>query len=475
MLRTTVSAGAALALVAGLFVGLGPVAGNASSHREAPLVANDPQIDSTDLYAFVSPDKPDTVTLISNWIPFEEPAGGPNFYWFAQGVHYDINIDNNRDAKPDVIYRWTFTNHRRNANTFLYNTGQVTSLDDADLNFYQTYTLKRIDVHTGESETYVANGTVAPVDVGQASMPDYAALRDAAIAPVNTDFGAGQTYSGPADDPFFLDLRVFDLVYGCVPTGSGCQGKTGFSEAGTDTLHGFNIHTTAIQVPMNDLAKANDASANPLIGVWTTAERKTIKVSRTKAGTKVTHPFVQVDRLGQPLVNEVVIPVGKKDAFNASKPVNDFGFLGGFLLNPELAQDIQALYGVPAPPTPRTDLLPLAVGFEALGWPKFTGAKGDTVPSDELRLNMSIPPCSGNGCSRMGVLGGDTAGYPNGRRLTDDVIDISVQVVEGALIPNHPAIVDSLGDGVNANDVAFSSSFPYLALPHSGSDATPHA
>src|SRR5437588_7052246 len=121
LLRTTVSTGAALALVAGLFVGFGPVAGNASSHREAPLVANDPQIDSTDLYAFVSPDKPDTVTLISNWIPFEEPAGGPNFYWFAQGVHYDVNIDNNRDAKPDVIYRWTFTNHRRNPNTFLYN------------------------------------------------------------------------------------------------------------------------------------------------------------------------------------------------------------------------------------------------------------------------------------------------------------------------------------------------------------------
>ena len=475
LLRTTVSAGAALALVAGLFVGLGPLAGNASSHREAPLVANDPQIDSTDLYAFVSPDKPDTVSLISNWIPFEEPAGGPNFYWFAQGVHYDINIDNNRDAKPDVIYRWTFANHRQNPNTFLYNTGPVNSLTDTTLNFYQTYTLKRIDVHSGEAETYVSNGMVAPVDVGTASMPNYSALRDAAIAPVNTDFGAGQTYSGPADDPFFLDLRVFDLVYGCQPTGTGCAGKSAFSETGTDTLHGFNIHTTALQVPMNDLALGNDAAKNPLIGVWTTAERKTIKVSRTKAGTKVTHPFVQVDRLGQPLVNEVVIPVGKKDAFNASKPVNDFGFLGGFLLNPELAHDIQALYGVPAPATPRTDLLPLAVGFEALGWPKFTGAKGDTVPSDLLRLNMSIPPCSGKGCSRMGVLGGDTAGYPNGRRLTDDVIDISVQVVEGALISGHPAIVDSLGDGVDANDVAFSSSFPYLALPHSGSDATPHA
>ena len=258
-------------------------------------------------------------------------------------------------------------------------------------------------------------------------------------------------------------------MYGCQPTGTGCAGKSAFSEAGTDTLHGFNIHTTSIQVPQSDLAQGGDATKNPIVGVWTTAERRTIKVVQTKHGSKVTRPFVQVDRLGLPLVNEVIIPVGKKDAYNASKPVNDLAFLGKYILSPELPKDIQALYGVAAPAEPRNDLLPLATGFQGLNMP------ANVTPSDELRLNMSVPPCSGKSCSTLGVLGGDNAGYPNGRRLTDDIVDESVRVLEGALISGHPAIVDSLGDGVDANDVPFGTTFPYLALPHSGSDATPHA
>jgi uncharacterized protein DUF4331 len=270
---------------------------------------------------------------------------------------------------------------------------------------------------------------------------------------------------------------VFDLLYGCGPPYPGCgPGKgpgSAFSEVGDDTLQGFNIHTTAIQVPANDLARGGDASANPLIGVWTTAERRSIVIKHHKGKTHVGHPFAQVSRLGLPLINEVVIPAGLKDKFNASKPVNDLAFLGGKLLDPELPRLIEALYGVPAPAPPRNDLLPLAVGFEALGWPAFTGAPGDTVPSDLLRLNMSIPPCTSS-CSRMGVLGGDNAGFPNGRRLSDDVLDIEVQALEGALISGHDPSIDKLGDGVDANDVGFGSSFPYLALPHAGSDANPH-
>jgi Domain of unknown function (DUF4331) len=469
--RSGVAGLAALALVVGVFVGLGPLSGSASSHREAPLVSTDPQVDGTDLYAFVSPDKPDTVTLISNWIPFEEPAGGPNFYSFATHTHYDINIDNNGDAKPDVIYRWTFYNHRRNPNTFLYNTGPVNSLGDTTLNFYQTYNLYRINAKNGRYTTVLQNAIVAPVDVGAASMPNYQSLRDASIQQFNTVGGTGLSYSGPADDPFFLDLRVFDLLYGCAPpypcTQSG--NTSAFSETGVDTLKGFNIHTTAIQVPLNDVALNNDASANPIIGVWTTAERASTRVLKKNGGQHQKGSFVQVSRLGLPLVNEVVVPVGKKDFYNASKPVNDLNNFGSYILNPELPQLIQALYGVQAPATPRNDLLPLVTGFQGLNKPP-----GNVVPSDELRLNMSVPPCT-SGCSRMGVLAGDNAGFPNGRRLSDDVIDASVQVLEGALIQGHPAIVDQLGDGVDANDVAFGPTFPYLALPHAGSDPNPHA
>ncbi len=454
LVRTSVAGALLFALVAGL-AGLGPLSSSASSHREAPLVSADPQIDGTDLYAFVSPDDATKVTLISNWIPFEEPAGGPNFYRFATKAYYDINIDNNRDAKPDVIYRWVFKNHTRNPNTFLYNTNQVTSLGDTDLNFYQTYSLYRIDVNAHTSSTLLSDAMVAPVDVGTGSMPDY--VNDL-MTPAVVGCGTGcKSYSGPADDPFFVELRVFDLLYG-----------GNLSETSDDSLKGFNIHTTAIQVPKDDLAMNGDASANPLIGVWTTAERQTTKVVRRHHKWVVTHPYKQVSRLGLPLINEVVVPVGKKDAFNASKPVNDLSSIGSYVLDPELPKLIDAVYGIPAPPTPRNDLLPLVTGFTALGWP----ASG-TTPSDELRLNMSIAPCTSS-CSTLGVIDGDTAGFPNGRRLSDDVTDIEIRVLEGKLLASHDPFADSAGDGVNANDVAFGSTFPYLAAPHAGSDASPH-
>jgi len=453
LVRTSVAGALAVALVAGL-AGLGPLSSSASSHREAPLVSADPQIDGTDLYAFVSPDDPSTVTLISNWIPFEEPAGGPNFYRFATKAYYDINIDNNGDAKPDIIYRWVFKNHYRNPDTFLYNTGQVTSLSDPDLNFYQTYNLYRMDVNAHTSSTLLTNAMVAPVDVGAGSMPNY--VTDL-MTPAVVGCGTGCTsYSGPADDPFFADLRVFDLLYG-----------GNLSEAGDDTLKGFNIHTTAIQVPKGDLAMGGDATTNPIVGVWTTAERQTTKVVHRNHRYMVTHPYVQVSRLGLPLFNEVLVPVGQKDKYNASKPVNDLSNWGHDILYPELPADIQAVYGVPAPATPRNDLLPLATGFDGLNKP------ANVVPSDELRLNMSIPPCT-SGCSRLGVLAGDNAGFPNGRRLTDDVLDISVRVLEGALLASHDPFADSASDGVDANDVSFGSTFPYLAPPHAGSDASPH-
>jgi len=455
------AAAASLAVVAGLFA-LAPLTGGASSHREAPLVSADPQIDTTDVWAFVSEDRPDTVTLIASWIPFEEPGGGPNFYSWGKGVHYDINIDNDYDAKPDVTYRWVFSNHYKNPNTFLYNTGPVTSLDDPDLNFTQTYDLIRINRDSGKQKKVVNDATSAPSNVGAASMPDYNSdLFDAA----SVEFGSApsMTWAGQSDDAFFLDLRVFDLLYGA-----------NLSEVGDDTLAGFNVNTLALQVPKDDLAKGKDADDNPIIGIWSATSRKSTRVQFSDGSQQKQGKFVQVSRLGMPLVNEVVIPVGLKNYFNASKPTQDGAALP-LVQDPELPHLLNAVYGLDVPDSDpntagiqRADLISVFLtGVDGLNMPE-----GGT-PSEMIRLNMSIPPCDSS-CSRLGVLGGDVAGFPNGRRLSDDIIDESLRVVLGVLLPNHQAIADTIGDGVNANDVPFNTQFPYVAYPHSGSDADPH-
>ncbi len=226
--HAAVAVGAAAALGAGVITTLGPGASFASSHREAPLVAADPQIDNTDVYAFVSPDKPNTTTLVSLWNPFEYPAGGPNFYSFAPGVHYDVNVDNNGNGVADITFRWTFTNHYRNPDTFLYNTGQVTSLDDTDLNFYQTYDLQKV-TKNGTTTTMVSDAVAAPSFVGDVSMPDYPGLMKAAEYKAGPN---GRTYAGQSDDPFFLDLRVFDLLYGAdLGWPHGCLFKEGCNDS----------------------------------------------------------------------------------------------------------------------------------------------------------------------------------------------------------------------------------------------------
>ena len=453
---------ATAALGAGLFAGLGPQAGVASSHREAPLTAADPQIDATDLWAFRSPDRASTVTFVSSWIPFEEPAGGPNFYLWAEHTNYDIKIDNNGDAKPDITFQWTFTTHYRSSDTFLYNTGQVTSLNDPDLNIYQTYDLTRIA--NGNSKVVLNDAPVAPSNVGVGSMPNYNSdLFDAATKP----FGTSPSYSwvGQSDDAFFLDLRVFDLAYG-----------GNLSEVGFDTLRGFNVNTFALQVPIKALAASD---GNKIIGIWSTASRPGTRIENGDGTQTFSGKDVQVSRLGNPLVNEVVVPVGAKDYFNSSKPSGDAAFLPK-VEDPELPHVLNALYGLPVPDsdpgTPgiqRDDLVQVFL----TGVPGLNSPPG-VVASEQLRLNMGTPLCgegSAPDCSTVGVLGGDPQGYPNGRRLTDDVVDEALRVVEGVLLPGHPGIVDTLGDGVDHNDVPFNSDFPYVAYPHSGSDEEPHS
>ncbi len=465
-LKRTWALGLVSALVAALAVsapGLRGREASASSHREAPLIAADPQHDNTDLYAFVSPDKPDTVTFVANWIPFEEPNGGPNFYPFAAGSHYDINIDNSGTGKPDITYRWIFSNQdNRGAGTFLSNNGPVTSLGDQHLLFKQTYTLQ--EIQGGRTTTLVSNGVAAPSDAGPASMPDYASLRSQAVS--TFEGGQARTLAGQAADPFFLDLRVFDLLYGA-----------NLKETGHNTLAGFNVNTIVLQVPTSDVVLNGDRARNPVIGIWSTTSKRTLKLTPGKATP--TGDFVQVSRLGSPLVNEVVVPAGLKDAFNALPPSQDhtMAALVDRVKNPEVPKLVQSIYGIPAPAAPRNDLAeifltgvckvcgPIPVDLNSQKMNQDVDA-ASFVPAEELRLNTAIAPTANP--NKLGVLGGDLAGYPNGRRLTDDVVDIEVQALEGAGV-GQLVIALAGGDGVSVPANPIASSFPYVALPNTAS------
>jgi hypothetical protein len=448
--RGAIAAFASSALAFGGSIALlGADSSSASSHRESPQLIADPQVDNTDLYAFVPRDEPNRVTFVANWIPFEEPAGGPNFYPFANAARYTIKIDNNGDAKPDITYRWKFSSSYQTKKTFLYNTGPVTSLNDPNLNFRQTYSLEEIrGKHVKVLGRHIP---VAPSDVGAASMPHYGKLSNAAIRTVEP---GERTFAGQADDPFFLDLRVFDLLYGA-----------NLSEAGTDSLSGYDVNTIALQVPISDLTRKGD----PVIGVWSTTERPSMRVQRGNGSQKYSGKYVQVSRLGNPLVNEVVVPIGLKDAFNALPPKDDASVTPVVhrVLNPEVPKLIQAIYGIKAPKPPRNDLFKVFLtGLQGLNKPA-----GKVHPAEMLRLNTSIKPTAHP--NRLGVLAGDNQGYPDGRRLTDDVVDIEVQALEGAVRTGHIVAPLAKGDGVNANDVPFRRHFPYVALPHSGSHGGP--
>ena len=430
---------------------LGPGTSNASSHREAPLTAASPLVDSTDMYAFRSPDRPSTVTLVANWIPFQEPGSGPNFYPFGEdGYRYNIKVDNDGDAKPDLTYRWTFKNiDKRETSTFLYNNGPVNSFDDATLLFKQTYTLDEIDA-SGKETTLVTNGKTAPSYVGDASMPNYAGLRDEAVETV--EGGQGLSFAGQADDPFFLDIRVFDLLYG-----------TDLSETGNNSLTRYNVNSVALQLPIKRLTKRGDGSG--VIGVWQTTDQQSMTLSDGKSTPG--GDYVQVSRLSAPLVNEVVLPVALKDAFNSLKPEDDASVEAAVdkVKDPEVPKLIEKIYGIPAPAAPRDDLVAaFLTGIKGLNQP-------DKVqPAEMMRLNTATPVTASP--NRLGVLAKDNQGFPNGRRLADDVVDIEIQALEGAITDG---IVQPLatGDGVDTNDKAFGKSFPYVALPTSGSNTQP--
>ena len=440
---------------------IAPAPALASSHSEAPGTSKDRLADDTDLYAWVAADAPDAVTIVGNWVPLIEPNSGPNFAGFDDNAHYYINLDNVGDSKKHLRFELTFSTTRQNPNTFLYNTGVVTSLTDPDLNVRQTWTLTRVDVDA-HTETVIGTGQVAPYFVGPVSMPDYPALAQSAIQTL----GDGtKVFVGPRDDPFFVDLAaVFDLL--SIRKLPGNRGK------GVDGVAGYNVMSVVLQIPKRLLTKdgmAPDPSrANNVIGIWDTAERLRNQTINGDGTISVSGPEQQVSRLGMPLVNEIVIPLAKKDLFNASEPANDVANFGAFVVDPEPARLLTALFGIHVPPAPRNDLVTVfATGVPGLNQP------ANVSPGEMLRLYMSIPPAKKP--NRLGVLAGDVAGFPNGRRLADDVVDIELRVVAGVLVPGFDVAPNNqLGDGVDANDKPFLPYFPYVAPPQDPRDHEHH-
>jgi len=461
----------ALALVTAL-AATGPSV--ASSHREAPLISEDPVADNTDTYVFVSPDRPDTVTFVANWIPLEEPAGGPNFNKFGDDVKYTINVDNDGDAVDDIVYEFRFRTKIQNRNTFLYNTGPITSLDDPDFNIRQSYSVAK--VQDGRRSVVASGLATPPVNIGPRSTPDYEALAKAAVS--NLKDGS-RVFAGQRQDPFYVDLgSAFDLL-GLRPLNQAHLIKLPTAK-GVDGVGGYNTHSVVLQVPIKDLTANGKPLAmgakdpNAVIGVYATSQRRQVRVlSGSGNQPTTTGCWVQVSRLGMPLVNEVVIPLGKKDRFNASDPQDDAQF-GQFVADPEPARLIPVLYpGVKVPPAPRNDLIAIFLtGIPGLNQP------AKVTPSEMIRLNMGVPPTPFAKQDPLGLLAGQMDGFPNGRRLIDDTPDIELRALAGGT-PFTPAFNVSpnniLTDGAQTDDRPNLTSFPYVGTPHQGYDHTHHA
>jgi Domain of unknown function (DUF4331) len=457
-----------------------------SSHREAPEIAKDPVADSSDVYAFVSPDKPDTVTLIANYVPFQGPAGGPNFYEFGDDVLYEINVDNNGDGHPDVTYQFRFTTEVTDPDTFLYNTGPIESLTSSSWNRRQFYTVTRVE---GRSSKTLGHGLPCPpCNIGPLSTPDYPALAAAAVHELG---GGRQVFAGQRAEGFYVDLgAIFDL--GDLRPFASDHNRFGLpnyptSGPGVNSTQNLNVHSIALQVPITDLTRggwhgtsASDERA--VIGVWTSASRQRVRLYDTDSGEYVNSgPFTQVSRLGNPLVNEVIIPMGKKDHWNTQSPAGDKQF-ASYIAHPELAALLPVLYPGVFPSlaaldkagTARADLEAiLLTGIPSgliTGFQNYTGA----TQADELRLNTAIKPSAKP--SIYGLLGGDLAGFPNGRRVADDVTAVELRAVAGATYAlvdksyKPDAAASAVTDGLTPADldIPYLGEFPYLGVPYSG-------
>ena len=515
-LASALSLAAAAALLITSALVMAPTA-DASSHREAPLISKDAFADNTDTYVFVSPENPDNLVLMASWIPFEGPEGGPNYFEWDENVLYDIHVDNNGDAVPDFTYTLDASVAVQNNATFLYNTGAI-GTDGSNWNRQQRYTVT--ETSAGGTVDLVTDVLAPPVNIGAKSTGNYADLEAAAMYSVENGGDTIKIFAGQTDDPFWVDLQVFDLL-----TLRGQDAPIGYSEGNNipvDSLSGFNVHTLVLEVPIARLTQGEE----PVLGVWATSRRPSMQVLNGLDGVisgdglqSISGDPVQVSRLGMPLVNEAVLPLSLKDAFNTLKPEQDLTIytdatLGPILQkaveDPELGNLLCGLYGVPLPGDTNDDC---ATEFTA-GTPRsgrgdifdvfLTGmvlaneftistANGPMTlpagfnvnqpagvqPAEMIRINTAI---KGDLCapvpSRLGVLGGDACGFPNGRRLMDDVVEIELLTVAGAAYPVldgrdtdfsfNSAFIDVLTDGVDHNDIAFRQTFPYVAQAQSG-------
>ncbi len=495
--RTCLSLALTLAVAAG---------GHAANHREAPLTALDHKADITDFFAFVSYDDPAKVTLILDVDPLLEPSNGPNYFPFDPEIVYAIRVDNNHDAKEDLRFEFRFTTEIRAPGVFTGFVGAgkgipapdnspapvspgtplippaITALDgpgSEGFNLRQRYSVTLV---RGKERTELANNLIAvPTNVGPRTMPDYAGLADQGVYKLEKDI---RVFAGTVDDPFWIDLgATFDsLNFRSLPKGTGFPGvltkeqdaddKHNFA---SDDVAGFNVNAIAIEVPIALLTydgkthAANDPLAT--IGTWGTTSRPQAKVYRRPGEpAAVSERVTQIQRMGNPLFNELLIGTGDKDKFSMSQPKDDKQF-ANYALDPLFARVLNAIYkdALPIPAPPRTDLLPLVTYMAPIAAP---GTPAGPV-ADLLRLNTGIAPTFAEKRSRLGLLAGDAAGFPNGRRVSDDVTDIAARAVVGVLAGGDFAKFphNSIGDGVNANDMPYRESFPYLGLAHSGRDS----
>jgi hypothetical protein len=448
-----------------------------SSHREAPSISKDPCADNTDTYAFVTPNK--TITIITNYLPAEAPAGGPNFYEFADDVTYQINIDTDGDGKANVTYQFRFETTITNPNTFLYNTGPITALNSNTWVRPQKYSVTRI---TRRGSRVVASGlTCPPCNIGPRSTPNYqAALADKAVYRLD---GGERVFAGQRADSFFVDLgSVFDL--GTLRPFQSLHLIPTANAAGVDSLAQSNVHTIAIEIPISRLTSRGRVPTDPMdekatVGIWGAAYRQRGNVRGRDGRPSWSGPWDQVSRLGNPLFNEVIVPMSRKDEWNAKGPDREKEF-AKYVKQPELAKLLPVLYpgvfpNLKALTKDRADLVAiLLTGIPAGLIPGFQNFTGNTQ-ADLLRLNMAIPPTANP--NRLGLLGGDLAGFPNGRRLGDDAVTIELRAVAGVTYPlvdptfTPDAAASQIEDGTFKMPVRnFLNRFPYIGTPYAGYD-----
>lgn len=469
-------------LTAGVLLGLVlPTLAGASSHREAPMITELSKVDGTDFYLFSSYEtgREGFVTLIANYVPLQDAYGGPNYFELDNDGLYEIHVDNNGDAAEDITFQFRFATETRGITLSidgqdvavpLKQVGPVGpgAMDDGALNVIETYTVDVIrgDRRTGmrESVTLTADGSTLftkPVDnIGEKTIPDYAAYANEHIYDVNIPgCGDGRVFVGQRREGFVVNLgETFDLIN---------TNPLGANDGEANTLDDKNVTSLALEVPASCLT---DGSSD-VIGSWTTASLRQARILNPSPNNRgpAIHggAYTQVSRLGSPLVNEVVIGLPDKDRFNHSEPVDD-GQFALYVTNPTLPALIEILFPAAVAPTafPRADLVAaFLTGVDGLNQPP------NVVASEMLRLNTATPALTADLQNPLGVIDGDVAGFPNGRRPGDDVVDIALRVVMGVLldVADAPAGQLPFTDGAYVDATFFDSTFPYLTTPLPGS------